>query len=167
MTKKDKYGYNYIQFTATKEFKERIEHYRDECGFRTNSDFIRAAIREKIHRFENPTAMQAANTNINPALIEKITKSAQKTVELQELTLKRLSIFNEMRDILDLIKKYSIEDLTDEAEKIKNLLRAHKQLNIKQLAEKSNLGEKLIIEIISINNDIELDMKSGRFRLNE
>jgi len=165
MTKKEKYGYNYIQFTVTDDFKDEIEKYSEKCGFKTNSDFIRAAIREKIYRFENPTIMQ--NNTINPAFLEQITKNTKKSIELQNLTLKRLNIFNEMKDILELIKKYSVKVLSDEAETVKSLLRAHKQLNVKQLANKSNLDQKLIIEIISVNDDIELDMKTGRFRLNE
>lgn len=164
MTKKEKYGYNYVQFTVSDDFKQSIEAYSEECGFKTNSDFIRAAIREKIDRIENPIPIQ--NRALNPALFEQITKNTQKTLELQDLILKRLNIFNEMKEILTLIKEYSVKDLTKESKNIENLLKAHKQLSIKQIAEKTNINEKTVIEIIAANDDkFELDIDSGRFKL--
>jgi len=166
MTKKEKYGYNYVQFTVSNGFKKEIEEYSEECGFKTNSDFIRAAIREKINRIENPnlTKINAINT-VNPAFLEQIQKNTQKTLELQNLTLDRIKIFNEMKEILNLIKSYSVKELKTETEKIKNLLKAHKQLNIKQIADKTNLDEKTIIEIIANSEEFELDINTGRFKL--
>lgn len=162
-TKKEKYGYNYIQITVTDEFKKEIEKYSRECGFSSNSNFIRACIREKIRGIENPMGFRL--NAVDPMILEELKETNRKIDELKNLTKNRNHIGMEMNNILDLIRKFSVRDLSKEAEIIENLLKAHKQLSVKKISDNANLDERLVIEIIANNDNIELDVKTGRFKL--
>jgi len=166
-TKKEKYGYNYIQFTVSEDFKTQIENAAKDCGFKTNSDFIRAAIREKIDKLENPNQSVNLSNTLNPELIRQISKNTKKALELEQKILQRLKTFNEIKNDLELVKKHSVvKDLKIETNKIVNLLKAHNSLKINKIAEKTNVEESIVLKIISSRDDLfELDIKSGGFKL--
>jgi len=97
----------FIQVSLSKDEKDKIEKsaYKKHQSM---SDFCRVAIFDHIRRIENPELFNPQiNAQINPIMIEQLMEKTKKIIELQELTLKRTNIMNEMNQTLSLIKKYS------------------------------------------------------------
>ena len=169
-TKKEKYGYNYIQFTVDDEFKENIEKFTIEAGFKTTSEFVRSAVREKLDRMLYPERFYTSSSNvIDPKYLEQITINTKKIVELEELNQKSINFFAEMKKILEKISKYAIKGLVDEKETISNLFKAHKSLTPEMIIKKTHYDEEIIFSILTElqeENYIKLNT-NGRFEIIE
>lgn len=161
-----KYIYNYIQFTVSDNLRKDIEEWTEKSPFTTISDFVRNAVEEKIRRLKNPEIIQS-NNQIDPTIFKQILKQSKKVNSLNEKILERMRLFEEMKDDLKLIKKFSnTQDLADENEIIINLLKAHKSLSLKQIIEKTDFDKDTVTQIVSSDERIKLNM-NGRFELNE
>lgn len=165
--KEKKYNYKFIQFSVSDDLKDDIEEWTEKSPFKTISDFVRNAVSEKIRTLKNPQSNQSniKDSQINASVLEELTKNTQKLLLLQEKTLERSKIFDEMKADLERIKKFSIKQgLVDESEIIYNLLKAHQSLSQKQIIEKTNLDKDTIFQILSTDNRFKLNIK-GRFCL--
>jgi len=81
----------------------------------------------------------------NPIILEQLTQNTKKIIELQELTLERTKIFNEMNKTLDLIQQYSIKtDLKKEKLTVINLFKSHKSLTPKEIIDKTNFNQEIV-----------------------
>ncbi len=165
--KEKKYRYKFIQFSVSDDLKNDIEEWTGKSSFNTISDFVRNAVVEKIRNLKNPKLNQSnlKDSQINASMLEQLTKNTQKLILLQEKTIDRSKIFDEMKADLERIKKFSIKQgLVQESEIIYNLLKAHQSLSQKQIIEKTNLEKDTIFQILSTDDRFKLNIK-GRFCL--
>jgi len=160
----------FIQVSLSKDEKDKIEKsaYKKHQSM---SDFCRVAIFDHIRRIENPELFNPQiNAQINPIMIEQLMENTKKMIELQELTLKRTNIMNEMNQTLGLIKKYStLKGLEHERMVIIDLFKAHKSLSKQEIIDKTGFDKTIVIAIVSdLNEEKIITLTSrGRFELNE
>lgn len=135
------------------------------------SDFCRVAIFNHIRRLKNPEVFnQQINAQINPILIEQLMNNTKKIIELQELTLERTNIMNEMNQTLGLIKRYSTQKgLEKEKMVIIDLFKAHNSLSKQEIIDKTDFDKTIVLSIVSdLNEEKIIKLTSrGRFKLNE
>ncbi len=162
--KEKKYSYKFIQFSVSDDLKDDIDVWTGKSPFNTISDFVRNAVVEKIRNLKNPKLNQSnlKDSQINASMLEQLTKNTQKLILLQEKTLERSKIFDEMKADLERIKKFSIKQgLIQESEIIYNLLKAHKSLSQKQIIEKTNLDKDTVFQILSTDDRFKLNIKGS------
>ena len=103
-------------------------------------------------------------------MIEQLIKNTKKMIELQELTLERTNIMNEMNQTLSLIKKYSTQKgLEKERLVILDLFKAHNSLSKQEIIDKTDFDKIIVLSIVSnLNEEKIIKLTSrGRFKLNE
>lgn len=158
----------FIQVSLSKEEKDKIQKLAKE-KHTTASNFCREAIFENIRRIENPNMFNnQSNMQFNPIILEQLTQNTKKIIELQELTLEKTSIFNEMNKTLDLIQQYSIKtDLKKEKLTVINLFKSHKSLTPKEIIDKTNFNQEIVFTIISeLQKEKTIGLTTtGRFKL--
>jgi len=160
--KKD-YKYKFIQFSVSDDQKELIEKWTENSNYNTTSDFVRTIVLDFIRNKEHP---ELKSNNSQKGLIERMIEIGKTQIKLQEKTLERINIFEEMKRDLELIKKYSDHiDFTVEAEAIYNLLKSHKCLTLKQIVEKTGLDKDISLQVLSNDNRFKLNM-NGKWCLN-
>jgi len=103
-------------------------------------------------------------------MIEQIIKNTKKMIELQELSLEKNKIMNEMNQTLDFIKKYSAQKgLEKERGVVIDLFKVNNSLSKQDLIDKTGLDKAIVLYIVSHLNEnkiIKLTSR-GRFKLNE
>ena len=160
--KKD-YKYKFIQFSVSDDQKELIEKWTENSNYNTTSDFVRTVVFDFIRNKEHP---ELKSNNSQKGLIERMIEIGKTQIKLQEKTLERINIFEEMKRDLELIKKYSDHiDFTVEAEAIYNLLKSHNCLTLKQIVEKTGLDKDISLQVLSNDNRFKLNM-NGKWCLN-
>lgn len=159
----------FIQISLSQEEKDNIKKYAKQTNF-SMSKFIKDAIYRRIEDLEKPKDSQTNNlSQINPALIEQLTKNTQKMLELQQLTLERTNIMNGMKNTLEVLLKQSTKPDQEAKDLVINLFKAHNSLNPKEIRDKTNLDEESIFNIIAELHEedfIQLTAR-GRYKLNE
>lgn len=160
----------FIQVSLSKEEKYGIENSAKE-KHQSMSDFCRVAIFDHIRRLKNPEVFnQQINAQINPIMIEQLMKNTKKMIKLQELTLERTNVMNEMNQTLSLIKKYSTQKgLEKERSVIIDLFKAHNSLSKQEIIDKTGFDKAIVLSIVSdLNEEKIIKLTSrGRFKLNE
>ena len=154
----------FIKFGVSADEKMSFQKYAKESSMSV-SEFIRQSIFEKIRRIKNPENFIQSNVSqINPVILEQMSKDIKKQIELQELVLKRQEQFNEITKTLELIQIYSKDrNLTDETNVIDNLFEAHKSLSQHQIIEKSGFDKNIVWAIISNQEKYKLNITTGKF----
>jgi len=159
----------FIQISLSKEEKDKIKEFAKKTH-NSMSKFCKEAIFKRIEDLEKPEEKQTNNiSQINPALIEQLTKNTQKMLELQQLTLERTSIMNGMKNTLEVLLKQSTKPDQESKDLVISLFKAHNSLNPKEIRDKTNLDEETIFNIIAElheENFIQLTSR-GRYKLNE
>lgn len=160
----------FIQVSLSNEEKNKIGKSANK-KHQSMSDFCRVAIFDYIRRLENPELFnQQISAQINPIMIEQLMKNTKKMIELQELTLERTNIINEMNQTLGLIKKYSTQKgLVKERSVILDLFKAHNSLSKQEIIDKTAFDKTIVLSIVSdLNEEKIIKLTSrGRFKLNE
>lgn len=158
----------FIQVSLSKEEKKIIKEFAKK-RHTSASNIMREAIFDFIRRIKNPEMFnQTANLQLNPMVLEQMAKNTQKIIELQELTLEKMNVINEMKKTISIIKKFSIKSDINTRDTILNLFKAHKTLNPKEIIEKTNLDKEIVFSIVSelLNEDlIQLLTSNGRYKL--
>lgn len=159
----------FIQISLSQEEKDNIKKYAKKNNF-SMSKFIKDAIYRRIEDLEKPKDSQTNTlSQINPALIEQLTKNTQKMLELQQLTLERTSIMSGMKNTLEVLLKQSTKPDQEAKDLVISLFKAHNSLNPKEIRDKTNLDEETIFIIIAEleeENFIQLTARGG-YKRNE
>lgn len=146
----------FIQISLSQEEKDNIKEYAKQTHS-SMSNFIRDAIFRRIENLENPKDNQTNNlSQINPGIIEELKKDTKRIIELQELTLERTNLMNEMNNTLRLIKKFSIKADSTAKDTIINLFKAHNTLTPKDIIDKTKLDKEIVFSIISELHEADL-----------
>ena len=98
---KNKYQYNYVQFSVTSREKNQIKHFAKKENFKTTSEFVRRIIFDYIRRQENPELFHITDNNsINPLQFERIAKNIREIMKSQEIILQREDAIEEMKEMV-------------------------------------------------------------------
>lgn len=155
----------FIKFGVSVDEKESFQKYAKDSKMSV-SEFIRQSIFEKIRRIENPEV--SSISQVNPLVLEQISRDMKKQIEMQKLVLKRQEQFNEITKTLELIQIYSKgRDLTNETDVIDNLFEAHKSLSQHQIIEKSGFDKDIVWAIISNQERYKVNITTGKFSKRE
>ncbi|MHA1488538.1 MAG: DUF6290 family protein [Promethearchaeota archaeon] len=153
----------FIKFGVSADEKESFQKHAKESKMSV-SEFIRQSIFEKIRRIENPERFSQSISQINPLILESLSKDMKKQIELQELILKRQNQFDEITKTLELIQIYSKgRDLKHETDIIDNLFEAHKSLSQQQIMEKTGFDKDIVWAIVSNQERYRLNITNGKF----
>lgn len=159
----------FIQVSLSQKEKDKIKEFANKTH-NSMSKFCKEAILNRIEDLENSKEKQTNTlSQINPALIEQLTKNTQKMLELQQLTLERTSIMNGMKNTLEVLLKQSTKPDQEAKDIVISLFKAHKSLSPKEIRDKTNLDEESIFIIIAELHEedfIQLTAR-GRYKLNE
>lgn len=159
-----------IQIYVPEKKKEEIESVANDLET-SISEFIRQAINKEIRRIKYPEKFQPTNQQINPLILEQISKNTKKNLELSELMAQRQNKFDGLMESFDLIQLYitpeELDALKDDIKEIRNMLTAHKALNIKEIVEKTGIMNKKITKIVSNRSMFKYDISTERFSLKE
>lgn len=173
--KKDerKSKYNFIQFSVTDSEKKKIKDFISGSNFKTVSQFIHEAVFDFIRKSEHPELFNNSQGMIISQILEELTKNQQIMTEIKERTLERTEIIDDMeknriliQDIYERLKKKElINDFSNEAETISNLLKAHKSLSIEQISKMTGINKEDIEIIVNAYNIFKLNPITGGFEL--
>jgi parvulin-like peptidyl-prolyl isomerase len=140
----------FIKIAVTKEEKARYKEFAKKVY---NSDyhlseFIRGAVREKIHRIENPELFRS-NNQVDPVMIEKLNKNSKLLQELKQRDLESEELYNELKDTLGLISNYTVKPSKSEKENIISLFKGFNKLSQQDLLRKTNLNKKELFSLLT------------------
>ena len=124
---------------------------------------MRRLVFDHIRKQENPELfLSTDDSNINPILLERISKNIQ---ELQEIIAQRGDALEDMRTMVsEMHKIVEAKTLAKEREAIIKVLEKHTSLSLKQIEEETKLPEDVVFKIISNLNLFKIN-SSGRFAL--
>ena len=162
----NKYTYQYVQFTVSSAEKEQIKHFADKENFKTTSEFVRRIVFDYIKRQDNPELFNSAGINSsNPLQIERMAKNIREIMKNQDVILQREDALEEVKElVMNLHKLAEFNSLAKERELIIEVIKPHDSLSLRQVKEKTNLGEDVIFKIISDMNLFKIT-STGRFTL--
>lgn len=168
----EKYSYNHVQFTVSNAFKADIEEMAEECGYKTISDFIRAAIKEKIRRFKEPELFNQSASNIDPDLLASLHDKLDSINHKQDLTLERSNTINQLNERVNLLQSFLVSSNTDAhiKQQILSVFKTKRSVSIKDLNELLTIDSRKIEEFIKVlqkQGRISLNPTTGRYELND
>jgi len=163
---KNKYTYQYVQFTVTSTEKKQIKRFADKENFKTTSEFVRRIVFDYIKRQDNPELFHPNDANSsNPLQMERMAKNIREILKSQEIILQREDTLSEVKElVMNLHKLAEYNSLSEEREAIFQALEHHDSLSLRQIQEKTNLAEDIIFKIISDMNLFKIT-STGRFTL--
>ena len=86
---KNKYTYQYVQFTVTSTEKKQIKRFADKENFKTTSEFVRWIVFDYIKRQDNPELFHPIDSNSsNPLQMERMAKN------IREISQGESNVFN-------------------------------------------------------------------------
>jgi anaerobic ribonucleoside-triphosphate reductase len=163
---KAKYDYKYIQFSLSKREKEKIKKFADRQGYRTISDFVRRTLFDHMRRKENPELfINKKNESLNRIILERISENVIKILGNQKFLLEREDIIGQIKKrVFELHRMAEMESLSEERDRIMQLLEKHRSLSLREIQEDTELGEDIVFKILSDLNIFKITT-TGRFAL--
>lgn len=153
------YKYNFIQFTVSDKFKDKIEQIAKNGGFTTVSDFVRDAIKDKIRRIEHPEIYNESKLKIDNDSIKKILEMSGVTEKIDEL-LENFGYIKKIEHNLQMLFNLEErENLKEKEEKVIKILQEHKVLFPKKIMELTDIKRNELYQIIADSNIFSITEK--------
>jgi len=163
---KEKYHYIFMQFTVSPLEKKQIKEIAEKEYYKTTSEFLRRIIFDYLRKQENPELLDYTDdSNMNPIILENISKNLREVLQNQEIILQREDEFEQMKEMItNLHKLAEANALVKERDAIIQLLKNHDSLPMYKIQEETKLPEDVVFKIISDMNLFKIT-PTGRFAL--
>jgi hypothetical protein len=165
-SKKEKYNYIFMQFTVSPLEKKQIKAVAEKESYKTTSEFLRRIVFDYIRKQENPELLNCTDdSNLNPIMLESLSKSLREVLKNQEILLQREDAFEQMKEMIaNLHKIAETNALVKERDAIIQLLKNHNSLSMEKIQQATNIRQDVIFKILT-NMDLFKITSTGNFGL--